>query len=519
MKAIFQILVLTMLPAMLWAQVTPSEYESALAAVRERVKIQLAEGWDVVLPPEEQVGLLPNSLTLAVGNWGPDYLKVNANYSAIKSRLQRKVAVFILDTGDGYAGNPALDKCAWNEEGRDFTGAGADKKDNHGHSTHCAGIVGAWDASTPLGVARMMSEAGMLKVIPYQVLSDQGSGSFAWITAGTLAMIDRAKQLQAQGWFVVASFSLGGGSESPDMEAALKKAQDAGIYVVCANGNTGGTPVQYPGRSAYVSGIAALQQTASGVDRAPYSSYGPQTFQALPGSLILSTYKGGLASLSGTSMATPHEAGVVAILASIYPGATAAQLKAFLAKWSADLGATGKDDLYGYGAPVIIPYLTNTPDGIAPPPPPPDTSQREKRTLTFTLLNYSTIYREYSKAENRKLFFDLDVSCETTALDEAIADKVKTATGDYFSRVGFVLPDKSGYNDAAFWVRHFYEMQLKSLYGLTVLVEEIRFTDQEGRKGVINKTARYKPTTTNRYLMPAATISGKTTRYKKKGLW
>lgn len=346
--------------------VIPDEYARKYKRIERKLdRVERREGPDVILDPIESLPIEPEFYALDAGNWGPTYLGVNQRLDEIRSRAKRPVVVFIFDTGGCYD-HPALDGVAWNDLGRSFTGEPC--ADGHGHSTHVAGIIAADSPDQPLGVARMLPE---IRLVPIKVLTNGGSGSFAGIVQGTRYANEEAEKLIAEGYFVIYNYSLGGGSSYEPLEEAFAEAEALGVLINCAaNGNTGNTPLQYPGRSEYTVGTAALAQSGGGVERASYSSYGPETWAAAPGSSILSTWPGGgLRILSGTSMATPHQAGLFAILASIYPEATAAELKAHFIKYATDLGSPGRDSYYGYGAGVVDGLLDNAPGEPDPDPP------------------------------------------------------------------------------------------------------------------------------------------------------
>ena len=518
MKHLLQIFLLCLLPALLGAQVTPSEYDAALEAARDKWRIAKFEGWDIVLDPEEQVALLPTALNAAVGNWGAEHLGSNARYEAIKSAAKRKVAVFIIDTGDGWP-HPYLSAFAWNEKGKDFTGQSADKNDVNGHSTHCAGIIGGIQPGTPIGAARMLVEAGYLKGIPYQALTDAGSGSFSWVDAALLSARDEAKALQAQGWACVISMSLGGSLTvlPPATEAALKACEDQGILIVVAAGNTGGTPVQYPGKSKYATAVGALQQTgAGGVERAPYSSHGPELFCAMPGSSIYSTYKQGTALLSGTSMATPHEAAVGAILLCLNPSATAAQVKAHLQKYAQDLPPAGKDNFTGYGVNILAPLLDNPMGGTPPPPPPPDTTPVKERTVNITVEDLVNNWRNYSSGTMQKLYFSYTLAVKTSLPDAACYDYVVKSCKDLYSRSALVLADGDGFAAATYYTGRFAEILLKQQYKLDVTCLQINGADDAWRLTTWRKGDEKPILGANRFMRAATDVDLRRTYIKRR---
>lgn len=155
----------------------------------------------------------------------------------------------------------------------------------------------------------------------------------------------------------VISMSLGGGY-SESQEALCQKAYEVGIVIVAAAGNEAGAVI-YP--AAY-SSVIAVSATDSSNKIAYFSNFGPQVELAAPGVNIYSTYPGGkYTTLSGTSMATPHVTGTVALLLSTniadYDNTDdngdglwdPVEVRSRLQSTAKDLGATGVDYYYGYG--------------------------------------------------------------------------------------------------------------------------------------------------------------------------
>jgi subtilisin family serine protease len=487
----------------------PREYWKQYRAEKKEFRQERKEH-DVVLQPIEQIPVTPRDLEVAnTGNWGIQYLQADQNELAIASRAKRKVLVYIFDTASDYD-HRSLQAAKWEGKGRIFTdeSAGLDK---NGHSTHCAGIIGAVDGNNiPVGIGKALVNKGLLKIIPYKVLSDAGSGSYSWIANGTNAAVDEAIKLQKEGWFVVFSYSLGGSSGSTIVDAALKRAEQAGIFVVAASGNTSQKGVNYPGSSKSAKAIAALEQVAEGsAKRAYYSTTGPEVWTAAPGSDILSTYPGQVyRKLSGTSMATPHVAGVVAILASVFEKATAAQLASYIEKKAIDLSPTGRDEETGFGAPILTALLAGDPYGENPDNPNPDPIDpnppvRENRLLQLDLdgpfsmpwsagANQSSAVNMLKLSSREKKAFATKndvikvqrIWCQVNSKTsfELEYDKFAQLTQEYFTNRGLWLTPESDAADAAKWTKYFYEMLLKrdSKYEFV----SIRFdcVDAKGRK-------------------------------------
>ena len=230
-------------------------------------------------------------------------------------------------------GNGLVDDVyGWDFDGNNnslFDGAGDD------HGTHVAGTIGGVGGNGT-GVAGV---CWSVKLMGAKFLGRRGG-----TTANAVKAVDYFTDLKVdQGLNIVATNnSWGGGGFSQALLDAINRANDAGILFVAAAGNSGAnndTTASYPGNysAANVISVAALTSTGA---LASYSQYGATTVDlGAPGSGIWSTVpvagKGknatvtsGYSSYSGTSMATPHVTGAVALYAARNPGASAAQIKA-----------------------------------------------------------------------------------------------------------------------------------------------------------------------------------------------
>ncbi|WP_077324901.1 S8 family peptidase [Virgibacillus siamensis] len=203
-------------------------------------------------------------------------------------------------------------------DGKNFTSDyGGDAKkydDNNGHGTHVSGTIAAYSQSDK-GIAGVAPEANLLVV---KVLTGKGSGEYQWIIDGINYAVNwegpNGEKTRA------ISMSLGGPEDVPELYKAVKKAIDAGIPVVCAAGNSGDGRAKtdeyaYPGSYNEVIQVGAINY-----DRkiAPFSNTNDEIDLVAPGVNILSTYKDGkFAKLSGTSMATPHISGSLALITNI----------------------------------------------------------------------------------------------------------------------------------------------------------------------------------------------------------
>lgn len=221
--------------------------------------------------------------------------------------------------------------------------------DDNGHGTHVAGIIGA--AQNGVGVVGVAPNTNLHAV---KVLDRNGSGYLSTIIQGIEWAINNDIE--------VINMSLGTSSDSQTLHNAVDSAYNAGIVIIAAAGNSGdGNPntneVNYP---AKYSSVVAVGATALD-DTAPYwSSTGPEVEVSAPGVSINSAWNdGNYKTISGTSMASPHTAGVAALILSANPNLTPAQVRTVLQTTSDDLGTLGKDTVFGYG-------LVDAQEAVAP---------------------------------------------------------------------------------------------------------------------------------------------------------
>ena len=173
-------------------------------------------------------------------------------------------------------------------------------KDDNGHGSHVAGTIAAQDnGEGVVGVAPEVSIYGV------KVLDANGSGTFADVVEGIQWTVENKMD--------VANFSLGASQGTQALEDAVNAAAKGGVAVVAAAGNSGGS-VGYP--AAY-SSVIAISASSNKDKLAYFSSRGPEVDFIAPGVNVDSTYMGGgYSSLSGTSMACPHAAGLAALAAA-----------------------------------------------------------------------------------------------------------------------------------------------------------------------------------------------------------
>jgi thermitase len=218
-------------------------------------------------------------------------------------------------------------------------------EDGNGHGTNVAGI-----AAAALNGIHVAGVAPTAKILPVRVLNNNGSGYLSDVAAGITYAADRAQVL---------NLSLGGTTNSSTMQNAINYAANTrGRLVIAAAGNCGDSnfsangctsmnQIVYP--AAY-SNVMAVASTTSSDTRSSFSNVGSYVDIAAPGSNIYNTYYGNsYYSESGTSQASPHVAGLAALVWAQNSGYSAAQVWNRITATAVDLGAVGVDTSFGAG--------------------------------------------------------------------------------------------------------------------------------------------------------------------------
>ncbi len=333
----------------------------------------------ILFAQEEEVRYrLPNFITNHIQEYGslsetyPKFLKNRGDFKKFKEKTGNGegVKVGIVDTGLDYI---HAQKGGELEVGvavvkvRDFTNSRQRRSspawdDRAGHGTHVAGHIGA--RANGKGIEGLASDC---KMYIAKGLGDKGYGTDVQLSNAIEWLISEKVD--------IINLSLGGGF-SPRIEAAVKKAYDAGILIFAAMGNEGTQSDGHPGNSKYTFGITAVDYNknianfSSRSDKAVYSGYGVNVF---------STFSGGrYAELSGTSMATPDQVGIAALILGYSrkinkPIQNMEDYHMFVKDHIEDLGRDGHDIEYGLGFIDIVSAIatkeapTPNPEPVNPP--------------------------------------------------------------------------------------------------------------------------------------------------------
>lgn len=254
------------------------------------------------------------------------------------------------------------------------------------HGTHVAGTIAA-ATNNRIGVAGVAWNA---RIMPLRALGAERKGTGNDIDQAILyaARLPNASGTLPPKRADIINLSLGGPDYSQAEQDVITQARNQGVIIIAAAGNDAGegNPVNYP--AAYA-GVVSTGAVAIDKTRAPYSTFNAYVDIAAPGGDmtrdqdgdghvdgVLSTFGDDssgtlryvLGYAEGTSMATPHVAGVVALMKAVNPALTPAQFDSLLAsgKLTQDLGPPGRDDQFGHGlvdayAAVVAAQATPTP--------------------------------------------------------------------------------------------------------------------------------------------------------------
>lgn len=207
--------------------------------------------------------------------------------------------------------------------------------DDNGHGTHVAGII-ASETNNSEGVAGL---TWYNKIMPVKAVGAEGYGTSFDIAKGIVWAVDHGAD--------VINMSLGNYQSSSLLKEAVNYAYDQNVVLIAAAGNENTSRPSFPASYPQVLSVAAIDNTGK---RAPFSNFGDFIDVTAPGDLIASTYfNQQYASLSGTSMASPHVAGLAGLLLSVNPKLTNKEVKEIIENTAYDLGMLGKDFDFGSG--------------------------------------------------------------------------------------------------------------------------------------------------------------------------
>lgn len=334
-------------------------------------------GFAAVIPAERMAALLADprvafvsedrAVTIIAQTLPTGVNRVDAEVTHASGNMGAGVHVAVIDTGIDLK-HPDLQA---NIVGGKNCSSGKSYADGNGHGTHVAGTIAA--LNNTVGVVGMAPGAKLWSV---RVLNNSGSGTWSSVICGIDFVTSKAPA--NGGPITVANMSLGGGGLSDNdcgntnldaLHKAICKSRDAGVTYVVAAGNENAdaslsVPSAYDDAVITVSALADSDGASGGLGAATtygaddtfasFSNYGSVVDIGAPGVRILSTWKGGgYATISGTSMASPHVAGAVALYLYAHPGTTWSAVRDALVAAGEALGSGHTDPSGLHPEPVL----------------------------------------------------------------------------------------------------------------------------------------------------------------------
>jgi len=335
-------------------------------------------------PDQERKGSPVDTVSVSdfsdgVSTWDLDSINVTDPLSGTRTAEYDGTGVYVavLDTGlvDSWRQYFPEERIA-EEFGIAFGGGGGEvgsvssqpnkwEHDQDSHGTHVTSTILGYQ----MGARKINGVAPLATVIPVKVLNQNGSGWSSVVARGIVYVAD-LKLNELAGYPVVINMSLGGPGLDPIEKAAIDYAIEAGVIIVASAGNSGTAGMGYPGAYEPVISVAASgwvgEWTVNGwwlygdvpdptnaedfyiTDFSSRALEGQDLDVAAPGSWIVGPYQTNSGQinyyyLGGTSMASPHVAGIVALMAQKDPGLTAAEAESALESSAIPLGAGCRD--------------------------------------------------------------------------------------------------------------------------------------------------------------------------------
>ncbi len=277
----------------------------------------------------EQTPVEPNDEFFQPYQWNLKQIDAGEGWNLANGK---DVTIAILDTGIDPAHLDLKDKIL---KGYNVTTDTDDVSDKHGHGTHVAGIAAAL-TNNVTGIAGVSWKSNIL---PVKVLNEAGEGTSYEVAKGIYWAVDHGAD--------VINMSLGDYNHSDILYDAVKYAYDHNVVLVSASGNDNVEEPMYPSKYDEVLAVAAVDESRN---RAFFSNYGQHVDISAPGEHIPSSYpNNNYIVMSGTSMASPHVAGLAALIRSLRPDLSNNEVYKVIAETAKDLGTKGHDPYYGFG--------------------------------------------------------------------------------------------------------------------------------------------------------------------------
>lgn len=297
------------------------------------------------------IALEPNDPRYS-SQYGPQIIEAEAGWDITMGNAS--VIVAIADTGLNFDHEDFQEGTVWENDdpvdgkdndgngfvddyhGWDFIGGDNEPIDRNGHGSHVAGIAGA-RLNNGIGIAGLAN----VTIMPLQVFNSGGGGTWTAIEEAVYYATDNGAALL--------NYSGGGSGGSSGLRDAVAYAYANGMSVIAAAGNSNRSNPFYP---ASYDTVIAVSGTDRNDLRYSSSNFGDWIDVAAPGVDVFSCWWNGPTSynsITGTSMSSPHVAGLAALMYSLNPDLTPDDIRQFLRDNADDLGDPGFDIYFGWG--------------------------------------------------------------------------------------------------------------------------------------------------------------------------
>ena len=392
----------------LWGLINSGQEDSSKNLGIAGIDIGAEKAWDIQTGNQE--------LVVAVIDTGVDYTHsdLKGNIWTNEAELNGKPKVD--DDQNGF-----IDDI----HGYDFANKDGDPMDDHGHGSHCSGTIGAKgnDNSGIVGVA------WNVKIMGVKFLTREGSGTLENAVEGIKYATKMGAKIMSNSW--------GGGGFSEILKTAIEDANAHGIIFTAAAGNDSNnndTTPSYPSSYQIPNVISVAAVDNKGL-LASFSNFGRNVVHvAAPGVNVFSSIPGGYDSWSGTSMATPHVTGVVALLLSQEPTLTPEDVKTRLIRTSKPVSYL-KSKVKSRGLVDAFLALTNQES-------PPDLNDPENWG-NYQNVSIATSH-PYGKNEKQTWEVEVPDANEIAIFFESFDTEVKYDKVTFYDRSGVVLGELTG---------------------------------------------------------------------------